>query len=181
MGQKSKGAGIRSRGGFRHEAGRKRGEGSTRVSVPIGLLHEVRELIRSYKASSGALNAVGCNEGVSLDQIDPLVRKTNHSIEAGTPVPGSDSVHPRVGNTGITSTVSPEDALSMLRPFSSWQKRLVTLKDAPGSVRRIAIKDFGSLEQAAKENLAYNRKSRKIVMFDPAVFATLVAFVSPHP
>ena len=196
MDQELKSTGIRSRGGARVGAGRKRGEGSASVRVPNGLLNEVRELIRIYKASSGALNSVGCNEGVSLDQVEaPLVSFPNQSVEAELPVPGSehtpraselarrrgaggsDTVTPRSGNTGITSTVRPDDdekALSVLMPFSSWQKRLVTLKAAPSRLRRLAIKDFGSLEQAAKEYLAYDHKSNGILVFDPVVFASLM-------
>jgi hypothetical protein len=194
MEQGLKSTGIRSRGGFRHGSGRKRGEPSTRVSVPNGLLHEVRELIRVYRASSGALDAVGCNEIVSLGQSEePLVSFPDQSIEAELPVPGSehtpraselakrrracgsDTITPRMGNTGITSTVRPDDALSELMPFSTQRKRLATLKAAPSRFRRLAIKDFGSLEQAAKEFLAYDRKSNGIVVFDPDVFADLLS------
>ena len=190
MGQKSKGTGIRSRGGVRVGAGRKRGEGSTTVRVPIGLLHEVRELISVYKASSVALKAVGCNEGVSLGQVEaPLVTFPNQSVEAELPVPGSehraactelargagrggsDGANPC--NTGNTSTARPDDALSALEPFSSWQKRLATLQNAPSKLRGKAIYDFGSLERAAKENLAYDQKSNGLIVFDPGYYALL--------
>ena len=192
MEQGLKGTGIRSRGGVRVGAGRKRGEGSTTVRVPTGLLNEVRELIRVYKASSGALNAVGCNEGVSLSQVEsPLVSFPNQSVESELPdlgsehtprdpalarehgAGGSDAVAPR--NTGITHAVRPNDALLALLPHSSWEKRLITLVSAPAKLRAEAIKDFGSLKQAAKENLAYDSKVNGLVVFDPLVFAMLSA------
>lgn len=73
---------IKKRGGFRVGSGRKKGEPSTVVRVPNGILPEVQRLIESYKSNPEPLKAPKSNP-------EPL-RTASYGIDPATNNPFFD-------------------------------------------------------------------------------------------
>ena len=121
-------------GGSRPGAGRKRGEGSKRVSVPLGCLEEVLRIIAEHNGVSESLS-----EHV---RVAPAAIVSERDSEQS----------PRFGNTGNTGGTSDIDS-DLMQGYEDPMVRRRSLNHAKGRMKKKILVVYGSMHNAAKEGV----------------------------
>lgn len=162
------------KGGKRPGAGRKPGEVSVVIRVPVGILPDVQALIERYKAGrrNQPLKSVTVIDDGQMDWTETVSKKGKDGpLKAVSEINGKGKSVPASVDVGKSAPVSMEVGNARVT-FGNGNSstaigfRLSSLQAAPRWARRKVLKQYGGLDQAARAGVYYDRSGVRVAILD---------------